>query len=142
MKEAAIQVFDHDDDGFTIWCNIHLDGFYLNPRPDGQFMLHRSRCDHVGVLQPGSSPTANPKSCCEDRAVFEKSVPATKLLYCNRKCCRLEKPKHAPLAKLNDRAAVLSAIAEFDKIGREAFLEKYGFGQAMSYFVGSCGNSW
>ncbi|MEV7632924.1 hypothetical protein AB0N64_11000 [Microbacterium sp. NPDC089318] len=38
-------------------------------------------------------------------------------------------------AALTDRAAVDEAIAEFDRIGRFAFLEKYGFGQATSYFL-------
>ena len=31
--------------------------------------------------------------------------------------------------------AVLSAIAEFDRIGRNAFLDKYGFQEARGYFV-------
>ena len=34
------------------------------------------------------------------------------------------------------RQSVLSAIAEFDAIGREAFLDRYGFGYARSYFLG------
>jgi hypothetical protein len=33
------------------------------------------------------------------------------------------------------REGVLAAVAEFDEIGREAFLEKYGFGEARSYFL-------
>ncbi len=36
---------------------------------------------------------------------------------------------------LTDRQAVLDAMAEFDELGRNAFLEKYGFGSAKSYFV-------
>jgi hypothetical protein len=39
------------------------------------------------------------------------------------------------LAELTDRGAVESAMAEFDRIGRSAFLEKYGFGEARSYFL-------
>ena len=39
------------------------------------------------------------------------------------------------LSDLTDSGAVLSALAEFDEIGREAFLSKYGFGPATSYFV-------
>jgi 5-methylcytosine-specific restriction protein A len=31
--------------------------------------------------------------------------------------------------------AVLSAIAEFDAIGRDEFLKKYGFGRSRGYFV-------
>lgn len=33
------------------------------------------------------------------------------------------------------RDGVLKAIAEFDRIGRDAFLRRYGFGQSRSYFV-------
>ena len=33
------------------------------------------------------------------------------------------------------REAVLTAIAEFDELGRTAFLENYGFGPAREYFV-------
>lgn len=40
-----------------------------------------------------------------------------------------------PIADLTSREAVLSAIAEFDRIGREAFLEKYGFGPSRSYYL-------
>ncbi|MGW1344259.1 hypothetical protein ACWCOV_24690 [Kribbella sp. NPDC002412] len=39
------------------------------------------------------------------------------------------------LADLTDRQAVLSALSEFDAIGREAFLIKYGFRHASGYFV-------
>jgi 5-methylcytosine-specific restriction enzyme A len=31
--------------------------------------------------------------------------------------------------------AVLRAMAEFRELGREVFLERYGFGEARSYFV-------
>jgi hypothetical protein len=40
-----------------------------------------------------------------------------------------------PLADLTSREAVESALNEFDEIGREAFLAKYGFGRARRYFV-------
>jgi len=40
----------------------------------------------------------------------------------------------ADLAKLNS-SAVQAALDEFDRIGREAFLSKYGYGKARSYFV-------
>jgi 5-methylcytosine-specific restriction protein A len=36
---------------------------------------------------------------------------------------------------LNDPLAVLQAIEEFDELGREAFLDKYGFGHARDYFI-------
>ena len=39
------------------------------------------------------------------------------------------------LNDLSDKKAVLKAIAEFDRIGQEKFLQKYGFGQARSYFL-------
>ena len=39
------------------------------------------------------------------------------------------------LSDLTSRTAVLNAIAEFDDLGREAFLEKYGYGPARRYFL-------
>ncbi|HYD86237.1 MAG TPA: DUF3427 domain-containing protein [Vitreimonas sp.] len=33
------------------------------------------------------------------------------------------------------RESVLQAIVEFDQLGREAFLDRYGFGQSRSYFL-------
>lgn len=39
------------------------------------------------------------------------------------------------ISKLVEPAAVHSAIAEFDQIGRTAFLKKYGFGKADRYFL-------
>lgn len=36
---------------------------------------------------------------------------------------------------LTDRSAVQRAVEEFDKLGREAFLHKYGFGPARDYFL-------
>ncbi|MFE6735991.1 hypothetical protein [Microbacterium sp. NPDC057650] len=38
-------------------------------------------------------------------------------------------------SSLTDPNAVDEAIAEFDRIGRFAFLEKYGFGEATEYFL-------
>ncbi|MEU7979380.1 HNH endonuclease [Micromonospora sp. NPDC049081] len=38
------------------------------------------------------------------------------------------------------RQAVLDAIAEFDQLGRDRFLETYKFGRALSYFVEHNGN--
>lgn len=40
-----------------------------------------------------------------------------------------------PLGDLNSHDAVLQAIAEYDQLGEEAFLEQYGFGPARSYFL-------
>lgn len=41
------------------------------------------------------------------------------------------KPGDAPTAlnELTDPAAVVQALAEFDQLGRRAFLERYGFGE-------------
>ena len=39
------------------------------------------------------------------------------------------------LRDLTDSQAVLNAISEFDRLGRERFLEKYGFGRATAYFI-------
>jgi hypothetical protein len=39
------------------------------------------------------------------------------------------------LTLLTSREAVLEAMREFDSLGRDAFLEKYGFGRSNSYFV-------
>jgi MoxR-like ATPase len=39
------------------------------------------------------------------------------------------------LSLLSSRDAVLDALAECDRLGRAAFLEKYGFGEARSYWL-------
>lgn len=39
------------------------------------------------------------------------------------------------LPDLTDSAAVRRAISEFDAVGRAAFLDKYGFGESVSYFL-------
>lgn len=39
------------------------------------------------------------------------------------------------VADVTDPNAVLTAMAEFDSLGRSGFLEKYGFGRAREYFV-------
>jgi hypothetical protein len=39
------------------------------------------------------------------------------------------------LSDLNDPEVVRKAVAEFDRIGREAFLAKYDFGKARDYFL-------
>ncbi|GAA1994439.1 hypothetical protein [Microbacterium pumilum] len=36
---------------------------------------------------------------------------------------------------LTDRSAVQRAIDEFDRLGRDAFLHKFGFGVARDYFL-------
>lgn len=39
------------------------------------------------------------------------------------------------LADLNDPSSVLKAFAEADVLGRDRFLEKYGFGPSRAYFA-------
>ncbi len=39
------------------------------------------------------------------------------------------------LAELTDPTAVSRAMDEFDRLGRDAFLRKYGFGRSRNYFV-------
>ncbi|MGW4929689.1 DUF262 domain-containing protein [Agromyces sp. NPDC004153] len=45
------------------------------------------------------------------------------------------RPRGLRLADLTDLDAVDAAIGEFDRIGREAFLACYGFGEAREYFL-------
>lgn len=40
-----------------------------------------------------------------------------------------------PLSGLTSRQAVLDAIAEFERLGRDAFLATYNFGKAREYFI-------
>jgi 5-methylcytosine-specific restriction protein A len=39
------------------------------------------------------------------------------------------------LKNLTAKRAVLQALAEYDHLGREAFLKKYGFGEATHYYI-------
>lgn len=39
------------------------------------------------------------------------------------------------LSDLTDRSAVLAALGEFDRLGRDTFLERHGFGRARNYFI-------
>ena len=39
------------------------------------------------------------------------------------------------LSELTDPEAVRQAIAEFDRLGRTAFLERYGFGRSREYML-------
>jgi hypothetical protein len=43
--------------------------------------------------------------------------------------------KHVPLSAISSAAPIRRAIAEFDAIGRDAFLAKYGFGRSSGYMV-------
>jgi 5-methylcytosine-specific restriction protein A len=45
------------------------------------------------------------------------------------------------LGDLTSREAVLGAIAEFDRVGREAFLSTYRFGPSRDYVVVHDGKS-
>lgn len=40
-----------------------------------------------------------------------------------------------PLSAITDPAAVRSAIAEYDRLGQDEFLRRYGFGRAREYFL-------
>lgn len=40
-----------------------------------------------------------------------------------------------PLSELTDPAAINAAMNEFDRVGRDSFLRKYGFGPSRAYFV-------
>jgi hypothetical protein len=40
-----------------------------------------------------------------------------------------------PLSDLTDPAAVNAAMDEFDRIGRNDFLQKYGFWPSRTYFI-------
>src|ERR1700722_12756813 len=49
---------------------------------------------------------------------------------------RMNRPERlVGLKDITDPEAVNRAIAEFDELGREAFLSKYGFGHARAYHV-------
>jgi hypothetical protein len=39
------------------------------------------------------------------------------------------------ISEVTDPQAIESAMLEFDRVGREAFLAQYGFGPARQYFV-------
>ncbi len=39
------------------------------------------------------------------------------------------------LSDLDDRQAVIAAIDEFNTLGRESFLDNYGYGPAKEYFL-------
>ncbi len=41
----------------------------------------------------------------------------------------------ASLKDLTSREAVLAALVEFDALGRDAFLKRYGFGRSHLYYV-------
>jgi hypothetical protein len=43
------------------------------------------------------------------------------------------------ISDLTDVDAVLQAIAEFDRLGREAFLKQYGFGESRAYMLSASG---
>lgn len=38
-------------------------------------------------------------------------------------------------SEISDRQAILDSLSEFDRLGRERFLEKYGFGRAKEYYL-------
>lgn len=73
-KSKAMILFQKQPDAdtqFRNWCSQNADGFDLNRKSDGKFMLHKAACAHAGVLSPGNSPTTNPKCCSLDRVQLE-----------------------------------------------------------------------
>jgi hypothetical protein len=44
------------------------------------------------------------------------------------------------LADLSSQGAVLQALAEYDRLGRDEFLRRNGFGKARAYFVEHAGS--
>jgi hypothetical protein len=46
------------------------------------------------------------------------------------------------LGDLSSRSAVLQALAEYDHVGRDAFLQRYGFGRARQYLLVHDGRSY
>lgn len=46
------------------------------------------------------------------------------------------------LSELTDPEAVRQAVAEFDRVGRVAFLQRYGFGKARDYLLRESGRSY
>ena len=46
------------------------------------------------------------------------------------------------LSDLTEAQSVLRAVREFDEVGRETFLRKYGFGRSRSYFLVLNGESY
>lgn len=57
------------------------------------------------------------------------------LSTCDPMSGRTATVRHMALKDLSDSTAVLKAVEEFDQMGRDAFLAKYGFGKATSYFL-------
>src|SRR5688572_24313504 len=45
------------------------------------------------------------------------------------------RPRSTGLREVTDRDAVLKALAEFDELGREQFLKKYGFRRSRAFYV-------
>jgi putative restriction endonuclease len=43
--------------------------------------------------------------------------------------------KESKLSQLSSAHAVRSAMAEFDRLGRDGFLKKYGYGRSHRYFL-------
>ena len=48
----------------------------------------------------------------------------------------------ATISSLTDPSAVLNAMAEYDRLGRDAFLERYKFGRAKWWYVGPSGKKY
>lgn len=62
-------------------------------------------------------------------AVYDESKPKEQIQRLNKRATQLT------IASLTSRDAVIEALREYDEIGRQPFLEKYGFGPALDYFI-------
>jgi hypothetical protein len=84
----------------------------------------------AGRWSPGLSPAPVILTLPEPRPIRTLSRTRTERLH-----QRFHTVPMPTLATLTDPAAVKAAMAEFDQIGRDAFLDKHRFGQARSYFL-------
>jgi len=85
----------------------------------------RSNPDAIGI-----HPTtpADVRARCPDSVVPDKHLPS-------RQPAGPRSPGKSVLSQITSRQAILDAVAEFDQIGREAFLKKYGFARSRRYFL-------
>jgi hypothetical protein len=83
--------YHNQDTDFRNWCKENQNGFYLNEKSPREFMFHGAQCDHVGVLDPESSPTKKRKICFSSRAEFEQwhsqRGADVNVVFCTRRIC-------------------------------------------------------
>lgn len=54
---------------------------------------------------------------------------------CFTRASRIKTRRLGALSNITSQQPVLEAISEYDQLGREPFLRKYGFGKAQSYWL-------